>query len=364
MPTVVVLGATGAVGRLFVASMAATGLARLRLGVRHPASDAAHDLAAAGHDVRGVELWEQSSLDALTEGCALLVNCLGPAYRTRGRIASAALSRHAAYLDPSGDDTVHARIGALVSGRPVKAAMLTGAGSVPGAFGLLARWLATGMPAPVLSLSGYVVTDEPIHAGTATEFLLSLLDRPSSAAVWRAGRRAGADGTTTVVRLPYVAGALETHPYLTRETEAIAVDLRLRDAEFCHAFESGGAALAFLRSMPDRSRLGGTVRELAREMTATVNAGMARRTPLHMLAVEAGSDGQRRSAILRSRSSYQLTASMAVLAAREILAQRVSPGLARADVLQPALVAELPALDEMTRLEVRDGGLGAWAADG
>jgi hypothetical protein len=364
-PIVAVLGATGAVGRFFVAAMGASGLARLRLGVRPSAAGTAADLAGPGDDVRAVELWEHDSLDRMIEGSALLVNCLGPAYRARGRIASAALGRRVAYLDPSGDDAVHARIAASVSRRPAPAALLTGAGSVPGVFGLLARWLAEGMPGPVRSVNGYVVTMEPIHTGTATEFMLSLFDRPASAAVWRCGQRTGAqDRTKTGIRLPYVRCALDAHPHLTLETEGVAADLGLHDAEFFHAFESGGVPLTFLESIPARVRRGATVRELADEFAATVNADMARRAPLHMLAFEARSGDLERSAVLRTRSSYQLTASLASLAAREIIAQRVRPGLSRADVLPPALVAELPGLDGLTRLDVRDSSLRAWAADG
>jgi hypothetical protein len=363
-PVAAVLGATGAVGRFFVAAVAATGLARLRLGVRDPAAAAARDLAGMGHDVRGVELWDRGSLDGLIEGSTVVVNCLGPAYRTRSRIASAALSRHVAYLDPNGDDATHARIGASASRSPARAAMVTGAGSVPGVFGLLARWLAAGMPGPVQSVNGYVVTIEPIHVGTATEFLLGLLDRPSSAAVWRGRRRAEApDGRRTGVRLPHVTCALDAHPYLTQETETVAADLGLRDAEFFHAFESGGAPLEFLESIPDRVRSGGTVRELADELTAKVNADMAGRAPLHMLAFEARSGEHERSVVLRARSSYQLTAGLAMLAAREIIARRIRPGLYRADILPPALVAELPGLDHVTRLDLRDCGLDAWAKD-
>jgi short subunit dehydrogenase-like uncharacterized protein len=317
--------------------------------------------AQAGHEMRRIELWDPGSLGALIDGAAVLVNCLGPAYRTRGRIVSAALARGVPYLDPNGDDAMHERISESVRQEPAQVAMLTGVGSVPGVFGLLARWLAAGMPGPVQSISGYVVTIEPIHAGTAAEFLLGLLDRRATDAAWYGGRRTAAPGRTrTAIRLPYVAGPLDAHPYLTLELETVAADLGLRDAVFYHTFESGSAILRHLESIAGRGLSGGTIRELAGELAATVNRDMEQRAPLHMLAVEARSDSGLRSAIMRSASSYQLTASLAVLAAREIIMERIRPGLSRADVLAPALVTELPGIDDHTHLDVRDGGLDDW----
>ena len=361
-PTVAVLGATGTVGQLFVASCAAAGLARLRLGVRDPAAERAAAASLAGHEVRAVDLWNPASLSELLHGAALLVNCLGPAYRTRGRIASAALASQVPYLDPNGDDAMHLRIGQSLRGQPVTVAVVTGAGSVPGAFGLLARWLAGGLPEPVRAVSGYVVTIEPIHAGTAAEFLLGVLDRRATAASWHGGRKlTEPEPVRVAIRLPYVACALDAYPYLTSEMERAAADLGLRDAAFYHAFESGGTVLRCLESIAGRSQRD-TIRELAGELTETVNLSMRQRAPLHLLAIEARSDSRVRSVIMRAASSYQLTASLAALGAREIITRRIGPGLSRADVLPPALVTELPGTDRRTQLEVSDSTLKHWAS--
>jgi hypothetical protein len=337
--------------------------------VRGPAASATdpdpagHD--AFEHDVVPVALRDPDSLDSFIAGTDLLVNCLGPGYRTRGHVAAAAQRRRVSYLDPNGDDAIHERIEEAVRRQPVQVAMLTGVGAVPGAFGLLARWLAATMPEPVRSVAGYLVTIEPMHPGTAAEFLLGLLDRRTTATAWHRGRRSQTPaGKRAGFRLPYVDCDLDGHPHLTRESEALAADLGLRDAVFYHSFESGGASLRYLEALGDRVRAGGTIRDLAAEMAATANEDMARRTPVQLLAFEVRSGDLTRSAVLRSASSYQLTAGMVVLAARHILARRVAPGLARADVLPPGLVTDLPGLDPLTCLEVQDRGLDAWEAAG
>jgi hypothetical protein len=140
-----------------------------------------------------------------------------------------------------------------------------------------------------------------------------------------------------------------------------AADLGLRDATFYHAFESGGPVLHWLETMAARAQRE-TIRAMAGELTETVNQSMKQRLPLHLLAIEARSDGSARSVILRAPSSYQLTASLAALGAREMIMGRIVPGLSRADVLPPALVTELPATDRRIQLDARDGVLENWNA--
>jgi hypothetical protein len=342
-PIVALLGATGTVGRSFVTWMAEAGLGRLRLGVRDATA------VDGAHEVITVDLSDRASLDAFIEGAAVLANCLGPAYRTRGRIASAALRAGVPYLDPGCDDTMHERIRQSMR-QPVEIPMLTGVGSVPGVCGLLARWLAGGMPAPVESITGFVLTIEPIHAGTATEFLLNMLDKRATAPA-PAGNG---------VRLPCVDRPLVAHAFASGEIESLSEDLKLREAAFYHAFEAGGAVLAALERIPARLQEGAGIRDLAADLAAVVNEDMAGKPPLHMLSYEVRAGSAVRSAVLRSSSSYRLTALLAVLATREILARRVPPGVSRAGVLPPGLVTELPALDRETHLEIRDTRLDSW----
>jgi hypothetical protein len=363
-PTVAVLGATGAVGRSLVTLLtstgpASTGPASTGPASTGPASTGLAELRLGGRDV----VSDPAALDMFVKGATVLVNCLGPAYRTRGRIAAAAQRAGVPYVDPGGDDTTYERIRAAVLPQGVEIPLLTGVGSVPGVFGLMPRWLAAGLPEPVRSMTGYVLTIEPIHAGTAMEFLLGMLD-PRAASAWSAGgRTATPPEPLTGVRLPYVDGPLDAHPFLSGELEAVATDLQLREATFYQTFESGSVALRALHDIGARRTGGAGIRELAAELATVVNDDMRHKPALHLLGFEARSDSLVRSAVLRTTSSYRLTAMLALLAAREIIAGRVPPGVFRADVLAPGLVAALPDLDPDTHLESRDTTLDSWQSD-
>ena len=367
-----VLGAGGAVGRRLAATLLRAGGARPRLGVRNPGQAVLPD----GGNIAEVMPVDPASLDALMDGAAVLVNCIGAGYRARSRIALAALARAVPYLDPSGDEGLATRISGAAGRAPLPVPLLLGAGAVPGASGLLARWLAAGLRGQAGSLTGYVLTLEPLHAATATEFLLALVAGGPAAirglATAIRGLATAIRGLATAIRtrgdpgpghgdpgpghgdpgpghgdpgqplpgsaglrLPYASGALDAFPNASREARAVSRDLGTRTC-FFQAFESGGAILPFLSSVGRRRDDGATVRQLAGELTAVVATELAGRAPLHLIAWEAGPHAVRpaspagsadvvRSAVLRAGSSYQLTASMLALAVRELLAGRVPP---------------------------------------
>ncbi|NUT35306.1 MAG: hypothetical protein HOV79_19805 [Hamadaea sp.] len=313
--TVAVLGAAGAVGRLVIEALEDLGLGPVRSGTRVTV-DAADPAAVA----------------RFADGAAVLVNCLGPAFRLRGRVVAAADRTGCAYVDPSGDDALHARL----SGERVGVPVVTGVGSVPGALGLLARWLADGRP-PGGRLRGHVLTDEPIHPGTALEFLL--------------GARVGQDaGAPTTIRLPVVPQPLLAYAFTSRETADLVADLRPDDAAFYHCFAEDGAALRTVRRLAGLS-----LREAAAEFAAAVNADLEGRLPTHAVVVTAGE----RTAVLRADSSYRVTANMVALAVGELIGGTVPAGVARADVLDPSIVTRLPRLPGGVTLTVspRDHGL-------
>lgn len=298
--TVAVLGAAGSVGRLVVAALDALGIGPIRPGTRAT-----------------VDAADPASVARFADGASVLVNCLGPAFRLRGRVVAVADRLGCAYVDPSGDDALHARLQHEQVGVPV----LTGVGSVPGAFGLLVRWLADGRT-PGARLRGFVLTDEPIHPGTALEFLLGV----------HVGQGTGAPVT---VRLPAVAQPLLAYAFASRETADVIADLQPEDAAFYHCFTEDGAALTALE------RLAGLgLREAAAEFATVVNADLAGRRPTHVVVVTVGEH----TAALQADSSYRVTANMVALAVEELLADRVPCGVSRADALDPSIVTRLPHL--------------------
>ncbi|WP_422768964.1 hypothetical protein ACN28C_19405 [Plantactinospora sp. WMMC1484] len=298
--TVAVLGATGSVGRLVVEALNMLDVGPVRAGMRAT-----------------VDAADRDSLARFVEGAAVLVNCLGPGYRLRGRVVAVADRQGCAYVDPSGDDALHARL----LRESVRVPVVTGAGSVPGGLGLLVRWLARGRGAGD-RIRGYVLTDEPIHSGTALEFLL--------------GARAGQGvGPPASVQLPSVEGRLVAYPFESLETAGLAADLKPEDAAFYHCFPADSSTLRALRELS-----GSSLREAAVALAAAVNADVSGRAATHLLVATVAD----RTAVLTAGSSYRVSANVAALAVEEVLAGRVPDGVARAGALDPRIVIRLPQL--------------------
>lgn len=343
-----VLGASGAVGSAAVLALRAQGVAGLRLGARGTAA-----LAGAQAEVMAVDLDRPDRLARFCAGCAVVLNCAGPSYRVRGRVAEAALAAGADYVDVAGDEPAYADL----SGRDLaglgRRAVLS-AGMLPGLSGLLPRWLAAQQPGGAHGgeLTVWSGGLERCSRTVAADLVRSAGAAPDGGgpygeplAAWRSGRRESrALRSRDDVELPFFPGPVALRPYLSGEAERLARALRLERLDWFNAFP-GRRVRDVLATLGGSGR---PPREDADRLARACAMDLAGHRPYYrMVFALRSAAGATATATLGTADSCRLTGAVGALAVTETLAGRVPPGLHfAAEVLDPGRAARLigPAL--------------------
>ncbi|MFB6786143.1 saccharopine dehydrogenase NADP-binding domain-containing protein [Streptomyces olivaceus] len=351
-PVIGVLGASGAVGRAAVRELRALGRTGLRLGGR----TASALCAVAGEDPGGHDetVWADATapdgLRAFTEGCDIVLNCVGPTYRLRATVAAAALAAGAHCVDVAGDDPAAEDL--LKDGDPAREGrtVVLSAGALPGLSSLLPRWLAGQGLDTATALSAHCGGLETCSPTVARDLMLSLTSGGADGAAYgealaavRGGRRVPrALRTAEDTEHPAFPGRVALQPYLSGESERLADVLGLDRLDWYNV-HPGPAVRALLNRLPASLAAGDDPAALADRLILAADLDLAGRTPYYVMdfALSGTSSGQPATAglTLRAASSYRLTAAVGALSVDAVLRGAVPAGVHFAcDVLDPRAV--------------------------
>ncbi|MBF8174582.1 saccharopine dehydrogenase NADP-binding domain-containing protein [Streptomyces olivaceus] len=351
-PVIGVLGASGAVGRAAVRELRALGRTGLRLGGR----TASALCAVAGEDPGGHDetVWADATapdgLRAFTEGCDIVLNCVGPTYRLRATVAAAALAAGAHCVDVAGDDPAAEDL--LKDGDPAREGrtVALSAGALPGLSSLLPRWLAGQGLDTATALSAHCGGLETCSPTVARDLMLSLTSGGADGAAYgealaavRGGRRVPrALRTAEDTEHPAFTGRVALQPYLSGESERLADVLGLDRLDWYNV-HPGPAVRALLNRLPASLAAGDDPAALADRLILAADLDLAGRTPYYVMdfALSGTASGQPATAglTLRAASSYRLTAAVGALSVDAVLRGAVPAGVHFAcDVLDPRAV--------------------------
>ncbi|MBZ6256035.1 saccharopine dehydrogenase NADP-binding domain-containing protein [Streptomyces olivaceus] len=351
-PVIGVLGASGAVGRAAVRELRALGRTGLRLGGR----TASALCAVAGEDPGGHDetVWADATapdgLRAFTEGCDIVLNCVGPTYRLRATVAAAALADGAHCVDVAGDDPAAEDL--LKDGDPAREGrtVVLSAGALPGLSSLLPRWLAGQGLDTATALSAHCGGLETCSPTVARDLMLSLSSGGADGAAYgealaavRGGRRVPrALRTAEDTEHPAFPGRVALQPYLSGESERLADVLGLDRLDWYNV-HPGPAVRALLNRLPASLAAGDDPAALADRLILAADLDLAGRTPYYVMdfALSGTASGQPATAglTLRAASSYRLTAAVGALSVDAVLRGAVPAGVHFAcDVLDPRAV--------------------------
>jgi hypothetical protein len=347
---VAVVGGYGGVGEAAVRQLDRWGIGPLRLGGRdrERAAGLARSLVVPA-DGRGIDAADPSALDRFCGGAAIVLNCAGPAFTIGDQVAAAAGRAGAGYVDAAGGDAFCSALARARWPRPARWAAVISAGLMPGLTGLLPRWAAATVPGPVTHLVGYVGGRDRFTRAAAADYVATghMFGRPRAA--WRHGVRVpDALAPMTGATLPFFPEPVTAQPYLSAETERVARDLGLTEADWYSVF-AGQHVLAALRQLdadPERS---------ADRLRRAAELDLFGRSAYHMLVLELGG-AVTRTVALRGTGASALTGSVAALAVRAIRAGMVPAGVHHAsDVLEPltslALLTDGLAVTSLTTVD-------------
>ncbi|MDG9682023.1 saccharopine dehydrogenase NADP-binding domain-containing protein [Streptomyces sp. DH18] len=348
-PVIGVLGASGAVGRAAVRELRRLGHAGLRLGGRTASAlSAVAEEDPAGHDetVRA-DATAPGGLRAFTEGCDIVLNCVGPTYRLRATVASAALAAGAHCVDVAGDDPAAEDL--LKAGDPALdgRTVVLSAGALPGLSSLLPRWLAGQALDEAAALTAYCGGLETCSPTVAHDLMLSLTSGGADGAAYgealaavRGGRRVSRVlRTAEDTEHEAFPGRVAVQPYLSGESERLATVLGLDRLDWYNV-HPGPAVRALLNVLPGRLAAGEEPDRLAERLILAADLDLAGRKPYYVMDLALSGTASARPATagltLRAASSYRLTAAVGALAVEAVLRGEVPAGVHFAcDVLDP-----------------------------
>ncbi|WP_280402778.1 saccharopine dehydrogenase NADP-binding domain-containing protein [Nocardia carnea] len=346
---VAVLGATGVVGRAAVRMLTRLGIGALRLGARG-IDGLASGAVPSGTEVRRVDADDPASLARFCAGTRLVLNCAGPSYLLADRVARAALAAGSDYVDVSGDGPAYR----LLDGSPLVAGERTAvlsAGMLPGVANVVPRVLAGDLTGARLVV--YAGGIEPFAPASAGDLALSLDGSGDdhwygeTLAAWSGGRRRrNALPVREDIEVAGFPGRVTTMPFLTADAERFARTTGLDDLHWYNVFVGRALRLTLTRL---RGRVGSdpaTLAAVADEIGAAAALDLAGLDPFYLMAFTVYRPDRVDTAVLRTPSSFELTAATAAYAAEAVLAGKVPAGLHYADeVLDPrALLDAVAAL--------------------
>ncbi|MGP3936426.1 saccharopine dehydrogenase NADP-binding domain-containing protein [Nonomuraea sp. KM88] len=334
-------GAVGAAATLLLAGRAA----RVRVGGRDGAAARRFVAGALGGEGEAwqVDAFDPDALARFCRGCQVVVNCAGPSYLLRDRVARAAFEEGADYVDAAGDAASFAGLAATGTGG--RTAVIS-AGMLPGLTGLLPRHLAALSSAhsgPAVRLDVYTGGLDRLTPAAAGDFLLAgEEERGAALAGWRdGGKVARALTPAHDVELPYFPGPVTAYPYLSAEAERVAADLGLAEARWYNVI-AGDRVLATASTATS-----------AADLARVAELELAGRTPYYVLLFQLSGPHNTSTLVVRTADSYALTAAVTAHAARAVLAGEVPDGLHHADaVLDPARM--LADLEGVATAEITD----------
>lgn len=329
-PVVGVIGAGGAVGRAAASQL----LAWRDLDVR---------LAGRRGALVDVDVDDAGALARFVGGCAVIVNCAGPAIAIGDRVARAAFAAGADYVDAAD----HGALAAALADRPQARIAAIGAGFLPGLSALLPRLLAAEHPGRRRQLVGWCGGLGRFTPTAALDYLAGLTS--GGAAKWQDGRRStsAVPPTAPAAFFPSRAIALSA---LSHEHSRVAAALGVDALRWFQMFD-GPHLLAAHRRLAG----GAATPAAAAELVRAADLDAFGRRPYQRLVVQL--DG--RALRLDGADASELTGAFAALTARAVVERALAPGLLRAGEAMPPAFAQrhLPALAAVhgfTRFDLGD----------
>ncbi|GAA1954215.1 saccharopine dehydrogenase NADP-binding domain-containing protein [Amycolatopsis minnesotensis] len=333
-----VVGGYGAVGAAAVRALGGWDLGPIRVGGR-ALERAARFVAeaASGGEAVAVDVRDPLSLAHFCDGCAVVLNCAGPAFEVGTSVAEAALASGCDYVDAAGDDELFTSVSGLIP--PGRTAALS-AGMLPGVSALLPRYALALLP-DARRVTVYAGGRDRFTAVAAADFLTGGADAfGEPLAAWDGGRKvSGALATRPAALLPFFPERVTARPYLGNELARIAAAAGLDRLESYSVF-AGDRALAALGGDSDPETA-------AERLAAASELDLFGRQPYALLVTEATSAGDGVTVALRGTGASALTGAFAALTVRQVLRGAVPAGTHHAgELLDPVTAAEaLGALD-------------------
>ncbi|MCG3461025.1 saccharopine dehydrogenase NADP-binding domain-containing protein [Xenorhabdus bovienii] len=310
--SVLVIGGQGAVGRAAVDVLS-------RLGYR--VMIAGRTERPEYHDYYQLDLFDRTALAHCCQQADLVLNTAGPASLIEDVIAATALNAGVHYVDVAGDPAVEKKILQQITARQDKcrSACVLGAGFIPGLAGMLPLYAAEYLQ-PVSKIRLYTGGIEAFTATSAQDFFASQQperEQGKTGYILSGGQliRAGIEKTKSISTAERMFDAL---PYFSFEQERVAQKLSLSHLAAYNLLADRTLLLTAPENQADAIQ-----RLITLSQQLVEKEGEQQHLLMEAHGLLAGQPTMLRLQI-RFNNSYQLTGSIAALAAHQLLKQPVT----------------------------------------
>lgn len=273
-----------------------------------------------------VDITDEKSVRLFIADCDLIVNCVGPSYRTSARLAEICWQEGVnlvdAGYDPRMDKMRELRTSPTVS-------IVYAAGTSPGLTGLLPRWMARSYQ-KLTSLVVYYGGLGKFTKAAAEDYLAGMENGYSEPlAAWKEGaKRTSALSRQTGIMLPSFVREVGVYPYFDAEAAFVARSIGIDDGEWYLAVDGE----RMLAALPEARAMYGADSEKAANMLCQATAlDAAGRSPymnilVQMSGVDHGGD-LTRTLLLNADSPTRLTGTTVAATALAIRSGAIPPGI-------------------------------------
>ncbi|WP_051133135.1 saccharopine dehydrogenase NADP-binding domain-containing protein [Nocardia paucivorans] len=359
MTRILLLGATGAVGRACLSALSADPRSEIIVAGRAPGRVAE---LCAGPATRPAP--EPIDLAALTDGhdrrlaelvrtVDVVVNCAGPSHRYGIAVAEIALRGHSAYVDPGLDESQLHRLQRIA---PADGVALVQAGIQPGLSGVALRLAADRLGGRADALTAWCGGLQPLTRAAVHEYLAGLTaGNGGVSTVRRAGMRVRVrPHEVAPAPAPWFPHTAQPHVHLDTETEIVSEAVRARDVEWVNVTD-GEHTVRAIRDLRSAGSAAPPSDTAVDTVLAAAELDLFGREPYFTLLATARSAERAATFLLRTRDSYAVTGAVTAWAARTVTALPAGVHPLRSIPNPQALMAELSGLVPGTEARVIDG---------
>ncbi|MTI60081.1 MAG: hypothetical protein FH762_08925 [Firmicutes bacterium] len=313
-------------------------------------------------EIMEVDIHEKSVLNKFCLGCDVVVNCAGPSFKIKERVARAANQAGADYVDAFGANILEDIL--LEKSIGTQNINIISAGSFPGLSALLPRWLSLQYFNEITSLLGYCGGQEYTSKAATIDLLLSTVSGfgRANAEIKEGDIVSGSNLLKKAVILPCISQEVYAQKYLSCEMVKLAKLMGIPNLQWYTVmadqiiYDGFLKACALIANDPRDTVLSENAQVLSKLSAVASNDNSNWYSMVVELQGIIQGEEKRKRVVLKSADSGQLSGLIAAMSVEAILEKNLKRGVYWAfEVLDPEEVVEALKLSEGVKyLKVTD----------
>ena len=275
--------------------------------------------------VMQVNVYDEESLKNFCKGCDVVLNCAGPSYKIKDRVAKCAIKNGADYVDLFGADALENQI--ISKGYDKEGTSIISAGNFPGLSGILLMWLAKEHFDSVDKMTIYSGGMEKSTKSACADVLLSSINNfGNPGCLYKNGEIIkNANPYSDKVFIPGFKNEVYIQDFINIETIKCAEKLNVKEAQYLNIINNSavkdGMGNACSKLILDNSEE--NLNAIISKVNDLINMSIAGNELWYSMVIEmeglVNNEKVTKRLILKSNNSYELSGITAACAVERLL---------------------------------------------